>query len=233
MAWRDEIGGLSAYRPYFDVSATPKGLPSHVLWLDLLGTKAALTTSVARATNFVMKLHAAILASKGAGSPHFFPMNDGAFLVHRDWEPIESLAREALRLLAITYVMEANPEHRFMVRGAIAFGCVSFGSTLLGNNQQLQGAYAQNFLRRVVLGQPLAAAFEAESAAPPFGVVVHPSAAATVHPQRDNLWRWFEHNAVESCVREGLGEVLIADLNAATYASAAKHLAVFQRMWSA
>lgn len=230
MAWQDDIKALANQRPYFDVSATELGRQSYVLWLDLLGTKSTLASSVPRAINFVMKLHIAILEAKTSSGVHYFPLNDGAFLVHREWSEISTLARAGLRRLAITHALESNPQYRFMVRGAVAHGPVLFGAGLTGENHRLRSDYAADFARRIVLGPPLAQAYEAEAKAPPFGVLIHESAAGVVTPARDNLWRWFEDPSVETCVREGLVETMSRGLASVPYPRAKEHLELFQKM---
>ncbi len=230
MNWQDDISKLANQRPYFDASATGTGRPAFVMWLDVMGTKSALEASVPRAINFVMKLHVAILETKTEAGAHYFPMNDGAFLVHQDWHQIETLARNTLRRLAITYALEPEPRHRFMVRGAVAHGNMLFGLGMTGNNIRLSSAYGAEFARRIVLGPPLAEAYSTESNAPPFGVALAPSVAEKVEPARDGLWRWFDHPQVEPCVREGLAATLSDGLKPESYGKASIHLAAFKKM---
>lgn len=207
--WRKAVGKRAEKAPFFDSSAVQQS-NAYVAWVDALGTKSALLVSHARAANFVMRIHAAALDANPPTDLSLFPMNDGVFIRADTWDPLRKFLERMFRRLAVTFLLEQNPQHRFMVRGAVAFGPLSSGSQLHGGNSTLTGA--PDHSAGIILGMPLAQAVEAERLAPPFGVFIHESARAFA-PSGDKplcyaLWRWWgdKDSDIEAGMREALPE---------------------------
>lgn len=230
MTWQVDLERLARERPYFDGRNVPSALPGFVLWLDVMGTKNAMRASLRRALNFVMKLHAAVLEERSVHGAHVFPMNDGVFIIHRDWAAASGTAHRVLRRLAITYGLESDPRHRFMLRGAVSHGPLLFGSVITGENRKLLSPYARDFGKRIVLGAPLADAVEAERGAPPFGIAVHESAALRGVAVERGYWPWFKDPPIETCILEGLVHNAQDSLAGCPYPAASTHLKLLEDM---
>lgn len=166
----------------------------YVAWVDVLGTKAALLVSHARAANFVMRLHAACIEPSRRGID-LFPMNDGFYACADRWGPLREFLNKVYGRLAECFTTAKNSKHRFLIRGAVAYGPVSSGQELAGDNRTLGGTAGTEHIKGVVLGMPLAQTVEAERTAPPFGIVVHESARAFHpeggHPIPDVFCKWW------------------------------------------
>jgi hypothetical protein len=194
--------------PFFDARAVRQQL-CFVAWLDALGTKSALLVSHARAANFVMKIHAVCLEARDDYPPvRLFPMNDGIYAVSSDRKQLKRFLATILSDIADVFIAEPVAKHRFMVRGAIAYGSVSHGDQLHGNNYELR--HNDSYIKNIILGMPLAQAVDAERVAPPFGIFVHESArmVPTEGAWSDVLWRWWSDD--EKC--RTLHEKILAHL---------------------
>ena len=178
--------------PYFDSNVVPSS-HAFVAWLDALGTKSALLVSHHQATNFVMKIHACCLEAAQDPAVSLFPMNDGVFVVSAQRDSLRLFLTAVMTRLALMFVGEELPPHRFMVRGAVAYGALSHGAGLHGNNHTLKAK--TDYVSRIVLGMPLAQAVEAERHAPPFGFFVHESArqpGPSIGRWPHVLWPWWK-----------------------------------------
>ncbi len=189
--------------PFFD-SQTVETSNEYVAWIDALGTKSALMVSHARATNFVMKVHAATLDAKPGSELALFPMNDGVFVKSKNWNDLHKFLIRLFRILAVTFSKEENHRHQFLVRGAVAFGSLSVGTQLTGKNKSL--IKNEEYIKGVILGMPLAQAVEAERNAPPFGIIIHESARAFApageKPLCFVLWRWWNEHKPDDVVNK-------------------------------
>jgi hypothetical protein len=107
--------------------------------------------------------------------------------------------------LADLFVSTPDIHHRFLVKGALAFGPVIHGSSLpaaasntLDQNVPYRGA--------ILLGIPMIQAHLGERNAPAFGLFVHESARAFAPPNQTPFkmvwWTWFRPNHWQALARE-------------------------------
>lgn len=154
---------------------------AYVLWVDTMGSRSAMVRSHAMATNFLSKMHAAAVTadkavSKLTGNKLTFPMSDGLFAIFETRQLFERFAAEFFFLVASEFLYESDPKHRFMMRGALAFGEVSTGNDLAA---KVAGLKKNNpYTDQLLVGRPLAQAYESEKRAAPFGISIHESALA-------------------------------------------------------
>lgn len=185
----------------FDESqATPLATNSYVVWLDLMGAVSAMSRSLPKAANFIMRIHDAVLrAVEGLSRVTLYPINDGVYAISEHQSDILHFLRRTMWLLADQFIIEPHHEHRCLVRGAISFGRVLHGRGLA---EGLIGERANpQYMNAIVIGMPIAQAFRAEHEAPPYGIVVHESARGfaprDAHPMSYVFWNWFDFdNAV-------------------------------------
>ena len=187
---------LTARSIYFDQSAMNPPTDRYVCWLDVMGSGNTMGRSMAIAANFIMKLHVAALESRGSSTGiELYPMIDGLYVCSETLEAMFPFLRRVLIRLAVTFVSEPDPIYRFIVRGGLAYGPVTRqldvqeGSAILTSNP--------DYCRRILLGLPLAQAYDEErKGAPPFGVAIHESARAFGriggNPLSGRYWRWWD-----------------------------------------
>jgi len=124
---------------------------------------------------------------------------DGFYASSSNQQDILDFLREVFRQTADEFVNETEPLHRFIIRGAIAFGPVIHGgqvSPSASNIFQSNVSYKDSIL----LGLPMVQAHTYEDQAPPFGLFVHESARSFAPPNAQPLhhlwWKWINpHNS--------------------------------------
>lgn len=212
-----DIASLQGTRPYFDNKALPNPANVFVAWIDVMGAANAMKRSHEIAANYVMKLHAAVLAKPTPPGVALFPIIDGAYIVSSVEKPLFDVLCEAMFGLGLTFIFEQN-QYRFTARAAVAYGPVIMGPELHGSNHNLKAQ--PSYCNRIVLGMPLTQAYIAEREASPFGVYIHESARAFAPSPtgalRQVFWRWWLHDrrrgelqTTASCLKRRLEEYYI------------------------
>jgi hypothetical protein len=186
-------------RPYFDVSLLPQPSHYYVCWVDIMGADSAMRRSTRIASNFVMKLHAAALEARTPtlSAIELYPAIDGVYVVSARQDHTLSYLKAIMTRLALTFVLEEEPLHRFLVRGGMTYGPVAKGNNLHGNNNALRGN--PDYVSHVCIGMPLPQAFNEAGQASPFGIYFHES-VRTFAPRGQNplsfthwpWWKWHE-----------------------------------------
>jgi hypothetical protein len=178
-------------RPFVDVGQLPDPTREYVGWFDVVGTQSHLTQSHKRAVNFFAKIH--MVALHVAHDPlRVYPVMDGVYVTSPTRGPMLNFIHAFYRLLAIIFCAEANNQHRFIVRGALAFGPVTHGSVIptecasFGND---------DYKRCLLIGIAMIQAYQSENQAPPLGLFLHESVRAFSPPGDSVLsgrwWRWW------------------------------------------
>lgn len=185
---------------YFNSALLGEPAYDYVCWLDVMGTGNQMLRSLPIAANFVFKLQCAILEAFEEVDPkgvRLYPVMDGTYITADNRSELQTLLRQTLCRLAITFLNEPKPFHRFLVRGAVAFGPLYHGADLpndiayvLSNNTDVRDG--------ILMGLPMAQAHRDEAEAPPFGISVHSSARAFA-PNTDKPFRfiwldWFRYS---------------------------------------
>lgn len=186
-------------RPFFNARELPEPSPAYVCWLDVMGADSAMRRSTRIAANFVMKLHAAALEARtpAPAAIALYPAIDGVYIISPQQRHTLSYLKDVMRRLALTFVLEDEPIHRFMLRGGVAFGPVARGDDSHGGNFAL--LREQGYRSRICIGMPLPQAFSAASRSSPFGIYIHES-VRTFAPDGSRplafthwpWWTWFE-----------------------------------------
>lgn len=88
---------------------------------------------------------------------------------------------------------EGEDIHRFLIRGAVAYGPVIDGQQVMGGHRVFQKPDNLAYLNNILIGSPVAWAYDAECKAPPFGVYVDQS-VTTFSPESISwvLHRWWD-----------------------------------------
>ena len=201
----EAIAKLKDERPFFSSKGvTEKQGTRYVAWLDLMGTGSMMRRSATIAATFIGKLHSAAIKATCSTTEdivRLYPVIDGVYITSREQSPVLCVLKDMLRALSLAFVLEKNIVHRFMVRGAIAFGPTCEGHDLLtSENWQLNSR--PEYAKSICLGIPLAQAHDAERRAAPFGIWIHESARAFspngTHPLTGTHWHWWRYRTSET-----------------------------------
>lgn len=209
---------------YFYSKALPTPRGEYVAWFDGMGTGRALSTSLAQAANFVMKLHIAFALAPTPPAISRFPMMDGMYIASSNRRVLEDYLRKAFVRLAAEFCAHQGASKRFLVRCGLAYGASVHGSSVKPEafGDEKRNGMSDAARRRIdetrsgiLLNAAMVSAVEAEAHAPPFGVFVHESALTL--PQTSNardrgfpsrLWRWWGNDAAaEAAARKLAPEV--------------------------
>lgn len=180
----------------FNADHLPPASPEYVAWIDVMGIQVSMSRSLAKSANFIFKLHTAALQAPN-GNVKMYPVMDGFYASSTRKDDMLSFLNTVMQDVAAEFVGEPDMYHRFLVKGALAFGPVTHGNavpepasaTLHGNP-----AYRDSLL----LGLPMVQANTCERMAPPFGIYVHESARTFAPPGTTPMhaiwWKWQNPN---------------------------------------
>lgn len=186
---------------FFNSQQLPLPQPEYVVWVDVMGIGPVMGRSLDMAANFIFKLHVAALQTPAA-QVKLYPVMDGLYAATPNQQLLlaflRSLLEECGQLFINTPV--GQPLHRFIVRGALAYGPIIHGASVPNTAVQAPGV-AQNvfatnpsYKAAIMLGLPMVQAHECERQAPPFGIYVHESARSFAPPGQTPLhhvwWKW-------------------------------------------
>jgi hypothetical protein len=183
---------------YFDAAKLPKPTNEYVAWIDVMGTQSVMSRSLPIAANFIFKLHAAALKAQTEHA-HLYPVMDGFYVSSPDQKVILDFLRAVFSEVAETIVAEKSNWHRYIVRGALAFGPITHGSDVPKSASASFGTdLGVQYKRSLLLGMPVVQSYLGEKNAPPLGLFVHESARAFApkgaEPLHDVWWRWCNTN---------------------------------------
>ena len=172
---------------------------NYVCWFDVMGTRNQMLRSLPTSANFICKLHCAVLEAyeelgEGTIGVCLYPVMDGVYITSASRDPLMALLSASLRHLAETFLQEETVYHRFLVRGAIAFGPVVHGLSVRDEASWVLSRHRRE-RDSILMGMPMAQAYQAEAGAPPYGIAIHESARAFApeneRPFRFIWWDWY------------------------------------------
>lgn len=191
----DDMSDLAGDRVYFDNRKISQPKNRYVGWVDLMGARSTMLRSLPVAANFIGKLHAAALIAHSStrSRAQLYPVVDGVYITSTQQWDIRKLLAEMLRRTAITFLLEPEPYHRFMLRGGLAFGPMCEGPMLAPASNVLSST--QSYSDWILFGIPMVQAYISESKAAPFGIWVDESARSFSpdgdHPMAMTHWHWW------------------------------------------
>ena len=159
----------------------------YVAWIDIMGTASSLERSLEMTAGFVFRLHiASIRSAVSAVSVH--PVMDGLYALSQSQQDMLRFLEGVFTCCAEDFIHTSEPEHRFVIRAALAYGPMMRGENLPAAASQPQGD-APNplgasiaYREQILIGLPMVQAHSSEGKAPPFGVYVHESARSFSPP---------------------------------------------------
>ena len=196
---------------YFDASRLPDPKNEYVAWVDIMGMSILMSRSLKTSANFVFKLHVAALeASKQLEASNqnviLYPIMDGFYASSANQDSILRFLRDVFHRVAQEFNDESNQEHRFIIKGSVAFGPVVHGQSIPHGASRIMDNNVQ-YRNNILLGLPMVQANTTEKWAPPFGIFVHES-ARTFSPDDKSLpyiwWKWGEDSKTWDKLRKEL-----------------------------
>jgi hypothetical protein len=177
---------------FFDAQHLPDPRNEYVAWVDVMGAQASMSRSIRATANFVFKLHIAALEANHSGVT-LYPVMDGFYASGIDQTKFLDFLRQVFEKVAFEFISESQQQHRFIIRGGLAFGPVYHGRDVSPQASTVL-AQQQDYRRSILLGMPMVQAHLGEREAPPFGIYVHESARtfapSGVEPLHFTWWRW-------------------------------------------
>jgi hypothetical protein len=177
--------------------AHEKMLPAthkYVGWVDVMGSQSVMLRSLNMSAHFLMKLHLASLHAHDS-SIELFPVIDGIYACSSSQKTILNFLNKVNSALAITFILEPIPLHKFMIRSGLAYGPVITGKETLACAAELRDNSQQ--VKQIFFGAPLTQAFQIEKKAAPFGVALHESVRSFAPnketPMSGTYWKWWKH----------------------------------------
>lgn len=185
---------------FFSSTQLPSANQEYVAWVDVMGIGPAMGRSVTGAANFIFKLHA-VAAKNYIQGITIYPIMDGLYVATAD----QAAMLNFLKNIFIECAKEFNsipanqPHHRFIIRGALAYGPVVHGSSVPDNvftpNRGVNPfGQLPNYKNAIMLGMPMVQAHTSETNAPPFGLYIHESARTFAPPGQEPIhhvwWKW-------------------------------------------
>lgn len=174
---------------YFNDADFPEMEKEFVLWVDIMGTKNNMSSSVRTSSIFICKLHVAIMQAKKAGM-HVYPMMDGAYVTAKEEKEMASFIKKLFNSLGDTLIEEENDFHRFLIKGALAYGPVLHGNTIPDTCSKCFEEN-QSYVNSILLGIPMIQACKGEKEAPPFGIYCDESVRTASQEFAHRWYKWF------------------------------------------
>ncbi|ABO89679.1 TPA: hypothetical protein P2N00_001605 [Aeromonas salmonicida] len=176
----------------FNANLLPEPQNEYVAWVDVMGIQSAMSRSLSISANFVFKLHIAALSAPRE-NVQIYPVMDGFYACSPCQNAMLAFLRNVLTTMGSIFLETPQPLHRFIARGALAFGPVIHGSQVPdGVDPGLVGH--EQYKSAILLGMPIVQANKAEGFAPPFGIYIHESARAFApdgqQPFHHVWWKW-------------------------------------------
>ena len=185
---RDE----GAMNLYFNAAALPEPATEYVAWIDVMGMQAWMSRSLHVSANFMCKLHVAVLRH-AIDNVKVYPIMDGFYATSPTKADIERFLQFVLGDVADEFIETQEHRHRFIIKGAVAFGPVVHGSDISADASREIACNTQ-YGQTLLLGMPMVQANSSERFAPAFGIYVHESARSFCptgeQPFRTIWWNW-------------------------------------------
>lgn len=202
---------------YFDNRKLPNPRKEYVAFVDLMGTRNNMCRSVKDTSNFIFKLHAAVVSAwrKSAYTGVFvYPIMDGVYITSQNKKNMEKILTKIFSDLSDVFIKELNLFHKFIPRCGMAYGDIIHGHDVpyqASKVFELDLGYKNNIL----LGQAMINAYTSEANAAPFGIYLHESAtnrsiSGSAAGAFSDDWVWYESKliTVSTEIPQKLGDAL-------------------------
>ncbi len=163
----------------------------YVCWIDTMGTQNTMSESLAKASNYIIKLHSCLIqAADGLETIMIYPVMDGAYITCSNKKDITGVLKKAFAFLASIFLQERDNGKRFVVRASLAFGDIIDGNMI---TEDVTNHIPTEYKQKILLGMPIVQAYKSEKNAPPFGIFIHESARKfdEEHKIQGRTFKWW------------------------------------------
>jgi hypothetical protein len=188
-------------RVYINTNHLPYPTETYVAWLDVMGSRSTMATSLLKSSNNIGRLHIAILMNRN-WDLQTSPFMDGAYIRSPGQAPMLDFLWGVFEEMAYDFLNAREHRHRFMPRCGLAFGGIIEGVQIPTTVSKILGARVNSVYREgIYFGYPMVQAFRSEGDAPPFGIAINESARGFA-PYRERplsgvWWRWHIYRPVD------------------------------------
>jgi hypothetical protein len=190
---------------YFNAGKLPESERGYVAWVDIMGTRNSMISSLSKTSNFIFKLHSSAIESKSNATKKYgdelflYNVMDGCYVFSKKNETILNFIFNLFYDMSKTFINEKKDSHKFLIRSSISFGGVIRGCNVPEDafgRQKYEGRIEQiNKMKNgIIMGMPIIQAYENEKKAPPYGIYIHESARESI---RKTWFRWWEKATTE------------------------------------
>lgn len=179
---------------YFNDANFPDMKNEYVLWVDIMGTKNSMSSSVRTSSIFIFKLHVAIMEAINRDI-HVYPMMDGAYVTTKNEKSMSAFIKKVFNSLSDTLINTEVDFHKFLVKGAIAYGPIIHGKDIPTSCSKCLEKNA-DYTKGILLGMPMILASMGEKYAPPFGIYCDESARMVSQEFAHRWYKWWADDKV-------------------------------------
>lgn len=179
---------------YFNDSDFPDMKNAFVLWIDIMGTKNSMSSSVRASSIFIFKLHVAIMEAK-TKDILVYPMMDGAYVTTKNEKSMSVFIKKVFNSLGDTLINTEVDYHKFLVKGAVAYGPIIHGKDIPASCSRCLKKH-EDYTKSILLGMPMIFASMGEKYAPPFGIYCDESVRMISHEFAHRWYNWFTADKV-------------------------------------
>lgn len=178
---------------YVNDKVIPTASNEYVLWVDIMGTKNKMFSSVKTASIFMLKLHTAILQNL-TSDLIAYPLMDGAYITSKSKNAMTCFITKLFASIGKDISQQKDIQHVFLIKAALAYGPVINGKEI---GAGVNAIFTSNeiYKNSILIGLPMVQAFNSESSAPPFGIYIHESARAFSSQEETPFvhkwWKWY------------------------------------------
>lgn len=137
----------------------------YVGWFYIMGTQSSMRISLSKISNFIFKMYSYVSEANNGGL-EIYPLMDGFFATHKDKTTFFKFVDRFFSMIFLNFTSENRNEHKFMIRGGVAYGPVVVGKAM---------EHPYYFKDALLIGSPVVQAYAGERQASPFGVYLDES----------------------------------------------------------
>ena len=168
-----------------------------------MGTKTVMLESFDKAANFIIRFHSCCISiTKNIPKISCYPLMDGVFITAEEIDVMMHAINDIYDKIARTFLDTEVYSHRFIIRGALAYGEISHGNNITqGVSKEISAD--DDYKKNLLFGLPMIQAFNSEKKAPPFGVFIHESARRRGCLQ-GRYYQWYKDENLQNELRDNI-----------------------------
>lgn len=189
---------------YFNAELLPDTNKECVCFVDILGMKNKMLSSLSQASNYIFKLHATILKLWRIDNPYvisIYPVIDGAYITSKSKKLLLKFIASMYTELC-TSLLKEDFEHWYLVRSSVAYGHIIHRRDIPYNASR-EFISSVGYKEHLLLGEAMVRAYTGEHEAAPMGVYLDESMGEKLGPRKYEHWKWYREDTI-SCEKLSL-----------------------------